>query len=192
MQDAPGGSQHPPTAGYSLHEAAALLGVGVNTLRRQIAAGQVRAEQVQRPQGYVWRVYLDGRYPPTHHPEQESVQDAPGSLPHPPNQLAQAEALASLIQASLTPIVAPLVEEMASIRQASERKDAELRELERELGRVTALLDSARAQIRTLTPPTAPRTLGPTPGPSLLFLRRRWVWIVVLAAFVVATVLLLA
>lgn len=52
-------SQHPPTV-FSLQEAATVLGVSHNTLRRRIEAGQVRAERVERPQGHVWRVYLDG------------------------------------------------------------------------------------------------------------------------------------
>ena len=73
MQDATAGS-------YSLQEAAALLGIGINTLRRRIASGQIAAEQVQRPQGHVWRVYLDvappSQQPPTHPP----IQEAPGSL----------------------------------------------------------------------------------------------------------------
>jgi excisionase family DNA binding protein len=57
VQAAP--SQHPATA-FTLQEAAAILGVSLNTLRRRIDAGQVRAERVERPQGHVWRVYLDG------------------------------------------------------------------------------------------------------------------------------------
>jgi excisionase family DNA binding protein len=109
MQDATVGSQDAPTAGYSLQEAATLLGIGVNTLRRRIAAGQIQAAQVQRPQGYVWRVYLDGRHPP------------PRSLPQPPTALAQADALASLIQATLTPIIAPLVGQLDAQRQTIER-----------------------------------------------------------------------
>jgi len=81
MQDATAGSQDAPTAGYSLQEAATLLGIGVNTLRRRIAAGQVRAEQVERPQGYVWRVYLVGRHPPIDPTDHPPNQEAPGSLP---------------------------------------------------------------------------------------------------------------
>src|SRR5919112_6348512 len=129
MQDATVDSQDAPTAGYSLQEAAALLGIGVNTLRRRITAGQIRAELVERPQGYVWRVYLDGRHPPTQPTDGPTNQEAPGSLLHPPAPIAQAEALAALIQATLTPIVAPLVAEQAALRQTVERQAGELGDL---------------------------------------------------------------
>lgn len=139
----PAGSQEPPTPGYTLQEAAALLGIGVNTLRRRIAAGQVRAEQIQRPQGYAWRVYLDVEPASTQHPPQESEQEAPRTLPQPP---APAEAMATLIQATLTPIVAPLVAELAASRQANERQAAHIEDLARENGRLTAELEAARAR----------------------------------------------
>jgi excisionase family DNA binding protein len=59
MHGAAASSQHPPGA-FTLQEAAAVLAISLNTLRRRIEAGQVRAERVERPQGHVWRVYLDG------------------------------------------------------------------------------------------------------------------------------------
>src|SRR3954469_3061621 len=122
MQDATVGSQDAPIAGYSLQEAAAMLGIGVNTLRRKITAGQIQAERVQRPQGYVWRVHLDDRHPPSQPTNHPTEQEAPRSLPQPPTPLAQAEALASLIQATLTPIIAPLVAEVTASRQTIERQ----------------------------------------------------------------------
>jgi hypothetical protein len=48
---------------YSLREAAGVLGVSVTALRRRVAAGQIKAERVERPQGSVWRVYLDAHAP---------------------------------------------------------------------------------------------------------------------------------
>jgi hypothetical protein len=69
MQDAP--------AGCSLQRAATRLGSGVITLRRRIAAGHVRGEQVERPQGYVWRVYFVGRHPPVNAPDDPPIQEAP-------------------------------------------------------------------------------------------------------------------
>src|SRR5687767_6167404 len=50
----------PPGHSYTLREAASILGRSVSAVRRQITSGQIRAERVQRPQGSVWRVYLDG------------------------------------------------------------------------------------------------------------------------------------
>jgi hypothetical protein len=144
MQDATVGSQDAPIAGYSLQEAAALLGIGVNTLRRRIAANQVRAEQVERPQGYVWRVYLDGRHPPTYPTSDPPDQEATGSLPHPPAPVAQAEALAALIQATLAPIVAPLVAEQAALRQTVERQAEQVADLRETIGRQHAELEAER------------------------------------------------
>jgi hypothetical protein len=185
------GSIEGPGAGYSLQDAAVLLGVSVNTLRQRIRAGQVQAERVQRPQGYVWQVYVETLQPPDSPGSDPPIQEAPSRLQQ-PQQLAQADALATLIQATLTPIIAPLVGELAASRQALERQAGELRELEREVGRVSALLDSARAQIRTLTAPTASQSVEPATEPSVLFLRRRWLWVAVLIAFVVLTTWLLA
>jgi hypothetical protein len=182
MQDATVGSQDALTAGYSLQEAAALLGIGVNTLRRRIAAGQVQAEQVQRPQGYVWRVYLDGRHPPTEPTIHPPRQDATGSLPHPPTQLAQAEALASLIQATLTPIIAPLVGQLDAQRQTIERQAERVAELERENGRLSAELEAR----------TAPQTVEPATEPPDRPLRLWQPWWVILGTVVIAIVLVVA
>jgi hypothetical protein len=137
MQDATAGSQDPSVAGYSLQEAAALLGIGINTLRRRIAAGQIRGEQVQRPQGYVWRVYLEGRHTPMEPTSDPPNQEAPGSLPHPPAPAAQAEALAALVQATLTPVLTPLVAELAASRAMIERQADELGTVKRENGTLT-------------------------------------------------------
>jgi len=48
---------------YTLREAAGTLGVSVTALRRRVAAGQIKAERVDRPQGSSWRVYLDAHTP---------------------------------------------------------------------------------------------------------------------------------
>jgi hypothetical protein len=62
---------HPPD-GYSLHDAASILGVSLNTLRKRIANGQVKAERVQRPQGHVWRVYVADEHPASHPSDQDA------------------------------------------------------------------------------------------------------------------------
>jgi len=149
MQDAMVGSQDAPIAGYSLREAAALLGIGVNTLRRKIAASQIRAEQVHRPQGYVWRVYLDGRYPPDEAPNPEPT----GSLPHPPIPPAPAEAIAAMIQATLTPVIGPLVAELAASRQANAALTDQLVSQGETIGDLRATVAVLRAEIATLTAP---------------------------------------
>ena len=184
MQDAIAGSQHPPVAGYSLQEAAALLGIGVNTLRRKIAAGQVRAEQVQRPQGYVWRVYLDGRHPPTHPTDEPPIQEAPGSLPHPATVPAPAEAMVSLIQTTIAAVLGPLVGQLDVQRQTIERQAGELRALEREVGEL-------RAENRALVARTEAQAVEPTPEP-LPARWRAWVDGALMVLTIVALVVLLA
>lgn len=52
-------------AGVGIEEAARLLGASVNTVRRRIKQGALRAERVSRPQGYTYRVFLStGFHPP--------------------------------------------------------------------------------------------------------------------------------
>ena len=146
MQDATVGSQDAPIAGYSLQEAAALLGIGVNTLRRRIAAGQVQAERAQRPQGYVWRVYLEGRHPPSQPTNHPTDQEVPRSLPQPPTPLARADALASLIQATLTPIIGPLVAEVTASRQTIERLADQLVSQAETIGHLRAEVETTSSE----------------------------------------------
>jgi len=188
MQDATVGSQQAPAAGYSLQEAATLLGIGVNTLRRHITAGQVRAERVQRPQGYVWRVYLDGRHPANDLAGDPLIQEATGRLPQPPAQLAQAEVLASLIQATLTPIVAPLVAEQAALRQTVERQ---AEQLVGQAERVGALIEQVGHRERELDRSSAEiATLNETMR-AAEFSRRRERRLVLLAVAVLGALLVL-
>jgi len=139
-----------PAAGYSLQDGAAILGVSINPLRKRIRSGQVRAERVERPQGYVWQVYLDGLQPPDQPASDPPIEEAPSRLQQPQQAPAQAEALATLIQATLTPIVAPLVAELIATRQTSERRADRIAELERENGRQGAELERAASTIVAL------------------------------------------
>jgi hypothetical protein len=52
------GVVNPAPAG-SLLEAAGWLKISPHALKRRIAAGEIRAERIERPQGYSWAVYLD-------------------------------------------------------------------------------------------------------------------------------------
>jgi len=61
---------------------------------------------------------------------------------------------------------------------ALERSTTRVAELERENGRL-------EAENRVLVARTEAQSVEPTPEPPLIFLRRRWVWIAVLVAFVV-------
>jgi hypothetical protein len=201
MQDATGGSQDPPAAGYSLQEAATLLGIGVNTLRRRIAAGQVRAAQVERPQGYVWRVYLDSRHPPIDPTAQPPNQEATGSLPHAPTPIAQADAMVSLIQTTIGTVLGPLVGELAASRQGNERQAEQLAgyaatiaELREDRGRLTAELAGAQAEIQALTSSAASGSAQPAsrlPGTFLrAWARLDWLVVALVVAVLVAGLLL--
>jgi excisionase family DNA binding protein len=128
-------SQHPPTA-FTLHEAAAMLGVSLNTLRRRIDAGQIRAERVSRPQGHVWRVYLDAGQRSDQHAE----QDAGSTLPQPPGDVLRAEAMATYTRSLLEPLVNRLAEQERTIRELAE-----------ELGRL-------RERVATFEAPTSHQT----------------------------------
>jgi hypothetical protein len=168
MQDATAGSHGPTTVGYSLQEAATLLGIGINTLRRRIAAGQVHAEQVERPQGYIWRVYLDGRHPTADPTSQPANQEATGSLPHPPT-VAPAEAMVSLIQTTISTVLGPLVAELAASRQTIERQGEQIGELRATVARL-------EARNGTLEAPTAAQASDLTMQPSPPWWRSWSVW----------------
>jgi hypothetical protein len=114
------GSIEGAAAGYSLQDAAAQLGVSVNTLRKRIRAGQVHAERVQRPQGYVWQVYLDTLQAPVRPADDPPTQEAPSRLQQPAQALLQAEAMAAYTRSLLEPLV-----------QTIERQGERIAELER-------------------------------------------------------------
>ena len=148
--------------GLSIHEAAVILGVSPNTVRRRVAAGSLRSERIARPQGEVIRVYLDQM--PGEVPKQVPPNGVPRDVPTevPPTSQAQvpdttrAEAMAALISASIAPVLAPLVAELAASRQANER-------LAGQVARQAETIGELRAQNRTLLASTAPESLEPAP-----------------------------
>jgi excisionase family DNA binding protein len=137
-------SRHPAPA-CTLQEAAAALGVSLNTLRRRIRSGEIRAERVRRPQGHVWRVYLPGEQPAGQH----SSQNSAGTLQQPPADIQRAEAMASYSRSLLEPLVARLADQEQIIREQAE-----------EIGRLRSELDHAR----TGTPAGAPESHTAGPG----------------------------
>ena len=145
MDDRAASTLHPPTA-FTLQEAAGILGVSLNTLRRRIEAGQVRAERVERPQGHVWRVHLDGVQDADRPAGQNAAgtlpQDAPSTLQQTPAELMRAEAMAAYTRSILEPLVARLAEQEAVIRDQAEQ-----------VGSLRARLDQAREQLRALEAP---------------------------------------
>ena len=88
-----------------------------------------------------------------------------------------------MIQATLTPIIAPLVGQLDAQRKKTiERQADQLVSHAEQIGRLNAALEAR----------TASHCVEPTTEPSVSFLRRRWVWVTVLIAIVVLTAWLLA
>ena len=177
MED-PTGTSRP---GLSIHEAAVLLGVSPNTVRRRVAAGSLRSERIPRPQGEVIRVYLDRA---SEVPKQVPPEVVPGDVPNEVPltyqmqvpDIVRAEAMASLISASIAPVLAPLVAQLEADRQAIERQGETIRDQAERLGRQATELERAasiavelgdeleivKAENRALVARTEARSVEPT------------------------------
>ena len=57
---ADGGASPAPDSGLTLAEAAAVLGISKDAVRRRLRAGQLSGHQVDGPHGPTWCVHLDG------------------------------------------------------------------------------------------------------------------------------------
>lgn len=156
---------------FTLREAAAVLGISLNTLRRRIASGQIQAEQVQRPQGFVWQVYVDGVAPQEDGADGTVQQDRPGTVPqdgagtvlHPPTAIMQAEAMAAYTRSILEPLVRLVAEQEGTIRAQAETigtLNERAAGLERENGRQAAQLLAQAQTIERLTAPAPPERPG--------------------------------
>ena len=138
-------------------------------------------DRVHRPQGHVWRVFLDAQHPPidpTIHPPN---QEAASTLQQPPTQ-PPAEALAVLVQATVREAITPLVELV-------ERQGETIREQAATIGALSARLEAAT---RPESPPDGPGSTEtvrtPTESPariSALLERALLVVLVVVAAVAV-------
>ncbi len=95
-------------SGLSVKEAAAALGISERTARSRIKAGKLAAVQIERPQGYEWRVYPDGLPPGNNldlsgnnvesHPEtpNETHVDPPGNNVEAPGMVEMIHLVATL------------------------------------------------------------------------------------------------
>lgn len=129
------------TTPVTIEQAAAILGVSASTIRRRIKAGTLRVEEARRPQGIVWLVHL----PPGTAPASATATvdtapvDTTAATLQPPG-----DAIAAMIQATLTPIIAPLVGELAAQRQTNERLNETIRDQAGTIGTLRAELDAER------------------------------------------------
>jgi excisionase family DNA binding protein len=122
----PAASSQDGSTPYTLHEAAQLLGVSLNAVRRKIARGELVAKQVPRPQGHIWHVWLERAQDAAQHPGQHPTQ---GSTQHPP--ISDAPAVAGVLSVDraehLADVLVPLVEAAVAPLRAELAELAEVR-----------------------------------------------------------------
>lgn len=137
------GTQGEQLPGLSIWDAAAALGVSVNTVRRRVKSGLLRSEKVSTPSGYAYRVHLAG---PTQSGTQQVGTHAEGRLP------------------SRVPTdSAPLLEALHLVNKLTQQN----LELAGRVGFLQAELRQRDARILALqAPKEEPATVAPTPAPE--------------------------
>jgi len=147
--------------GISVQEAAEHLDLNEKTVRRRIHLGQIPAIKVPRPQGFEWRVYLDGIPQPTLEP-----------APHPIHLNIISEALntqadSSPVQVDMhldTPPVhmdmhldtPPIQVDSNKLLRLVEKLHDENSQLAGQVGFLQAKLQDAQHQIKLLEGPKEP------------------------------------
>jgi excisionase family DNA binding protein len=159
----------------TVSEAAAVLGVSRMTVRRMIERGQLEAERVHRPQGsaYVVRLPVDGTDQGT---PTAQVPRHTGRT-HGTGQGTPSEQMTTLMQATLTPIIAPLVGELTASRQTIERQADQLISQAEALGSLRNENATLKDTVATLEARTAPQTVEPpteSTGTLQAFMARWW------------------
>ena len=114
----------------SIDEAARLLGVSQDTIRRRIRNGELKAHQETRPQGYVWRVIL-----PDEEPEPEGQ-----------NHVGDTYLSSELVEA-LRDTIQRQDNTIAQLRTQLEAKDRQLETRAREVQELHVLLQQAQAAL---------------------------------------------
>jgi excisionase family DNA binding protein len=154
MTDQVGASQY-----ATVPEAARVLGVSVQTVRRMIRRGQIEGRRVHRPQGSAFIVTLPLERPGTNDaPTTDQVLRA-GARANGPTPAPAGELMAAWSETFLGPIMARMAEQETSLR-ALERENGRLAE---RLGQVTAELEALRAS----QSPGAPNLMPESPESSL-------------------------
>jgi excisionase family DNA binding protein len=113
----------------TVSEAAGILGVSTQTVRRMLRRGQLEGERVHRAQGSAYVVRLPVANTAGDTDATATRQPAPNmSRSNATGQAAPAEAMASLIQTTIATVLGPLVAELAASRQTIERQAETIRE----------------------------------------------------------------
>lgn len=138
-------------------EAAGALGVSEHAIRRRIRSGELLAERVQRPQGYIYLVTLPAA-------EHLAPDSATSQLATPPpsarSQLAPRSASRqepeSVTMLRALEMLAAKDAEIAVERARSTQLEQERAELYGRLGYFQAQLEQAQTQIKALAAPKEP------------------------------------
>jgi hypothetical protein len=169
----------------SVAEAARRLGISTATVKRRIAAGTLEAEQLQRPQGFEYRVRLICDVPALSTERSDSESAAPLTV--------TTQDVSAAIAAAVAPLAARLAVQDAMI----ERQAGAIRELERENGRLTAELAAlttaqvaARAPESSVDASTVAECSNPAPEPPWRSLRVSVALVAGVLAIVAVVVLL--
>ena len=141
-------------------EAADQLGVSVVTIRRMIKRGQLEAQRVVRPQGSAYLVSVPDDGTEDASPTEQPAQNVSRT------QGTPEQAITMMIQATLTPVLAPLVAEITASRQTIERQSEQLIAQAETIGRQAAEIEALRAQPSTLAPSGATERPDPSGEPA--------------------------
>jgi hypothetical protein len=143
----------------TVEDAATALGINQSTVRRRIRERKLQSQRLQRPQGYILRVFLPNDQVAGHSYLQagdEPDGDGEASYAQLPAPLQRAEA----ITAYNTALIAPLVQELAETRRR-------LEELANANGHLAAELAAAQERLAILEAPKHEGTVVPTQSGSL-------------------------
>jgi len=155
------------TRWYTLAEAAPILGVSVDTVRRRLKRGLIEGRQVHTQHGPTWEVTLGTASTEHEDAAEGAAQPAQGT-----QGVAEDEAGAGLVQ---------LVALVDRLQQENRTLAGQVGFLTAQLGAAEDRLAIAAAPIRLQEaqpgPESAPASIGP-PGP---FSRAWWPWLVILA-----------
>ena len=155
------------TRWYTLVEAAPVLGVSVDTVRRRLKRGELEARQVHTQHGPTWEVCLGAISTERQDAAQGSANGAQGHAGGAAEGVAETDAGAGMVQ--LVALV--------------DRLQRENRDLAGQVGFLTAQLAVANERIAALTAPqqpveasTAPESPDLTTEPSAPWWRAWWRW----------------
>jgi excisionase family DNA binding protein len=159
----PGGFRIPSTVD-SLREAADQLGISVQTVRRRIRTGELKAERIACPQGFAWRIHLStGDVPDVHgwqptdrvtDPSNHAVGQPTSQATSPPSlqpsmDVLRADAMAAYSARLMEPLLMRL-----------DQKDSVIVRQAEQIGQLTAELQAAREQLSVVQAPQEEEETG--------------------------------